>query len=137
VHKTLKFSTVPKTGRKGIWFSMLWRGSEKVSGGSAKTGLDCTIWSPTVSKAPILRPTPEGPLAFAIFARPKTPVLRIGGETRISFMVGNRGSGPDTLCYLSDQFLIPGKDRIFATVIAKDREGRIIETRSEIKEKPC
>ena len=44
---------------------------------------------------------------------------------------------PDTLCYLSDQFLIPGKDRIFATVIAKDREGRIIETRSEIKEKPC
>ena len=116
---------------------MMSRGKEKVSGGSAQTGLDSTIWSATVAKAPVLRPTAEGPLSFAIWAGPKIPVLKIGGATRISFMVGNSGSGPDTLCYLDDEFLTPGKDRIFATVIAKDRRGRTVEARSEIKEKPC
>jgi hypothetical protein len=137
VHKNLRFATIPKTGRKGVWFSMDWRGTERVAGGSSQTGYDSTVWSETTAKAPILRPTAEGPLGFAIWGGPKKPVLRIGGETKLSFTVGNPGSGPDTLCYLSDKFLVPGKDRIFATLIAKDREGKKLEVRSEIRGKPC
>jgi hypothetical protein len=134
---SLRFSTIRKTGRKGIWFTMKWRGKETISGGSTKTGMDSTTWARSPAKAPILRPTAEGPLAFAIWGGPKVPVLRIGASTRLSFTVGNPGSGPDTLCYLDDKFLTPGKDRIFATLIAKDRKGKRIEVRSEIKEKPC
>lgn len=137
VHRNLRFSTIPKKGRKGVWFSMMWRGKEKVAGGSSKTGFDSTVWADSAAKAPILRPTVEGPLGFAIWLGPKVPVLTIGGETKISFMVGNVGSGPDTLCYVSDKFLTPGKDRIFATVIARDGSGKKIEYRSEIKGDPC
>jgi hypothetical protein len=133
----IRVSTIRKTGRKGIWFTMKWRGKETISGGSTKTGMDSTTWAKSPAKAPILRPTAEGPLSFAIWGGPKVPVLRIGASTRISFTVGNPGSGPDTLCYLDDKFLTPGKDRIFATLIAKDRKGKRIETRSEIKKKPC
>jgi hypothetical protein len=137
VHENLRFATIPKAGRKGVWFSMMWRGKEKVAGGSARTGYDSTVWAPTAAKAPVLRPTVEGPLGFAIWGGPQVPVLRIGGETKISFMAGNSGSGPDTLCYVSDGFLVPGKDRIFATVIARDRKGKKLEVRSEIRGKPC
>lgn len=137
VHRDLKFSTIVKTGRRGIWFTMLWCGKETVSGGATRTGMDSTCWGASPNLAPILRPTAEGPLSFAIWGGPPTPVLKIGTPTRLSFMVGNRGSKTDTLCYLSDKFLIPGKDRIFATVIAKDRNGKSIETRSEIREEPC
>jgi hypothetical protein len=136
-HRDLKFSTIAKTGRKGVGFTMLWCGKEKISGGQARTGLDNTSWATSPGRAPILRPTVEGPLSFAIFDGSTIPVLKTGTSTRLRIMIGNRGSGTDTLCYLSDKFLIPGKDRIFATVIAKDRKGRTIETRSEIREKPC
>jgi len=137
VHENLRFATIPKTGRKGVWFSMMWRGKERVAGGSARTGYDSTVWSPVAAKAPILRPTVAGPLGFAIWGGPSTPILAIGGETKISFMAGNPGSGQDTLCYVTDKFLTPGKDRIFATVIARDRKGKKIEARSEILGKPC
>lgn len=137
VHRDLKFSTIVKTGRKGIWFTMLWCGKEVVSGGATRTGMDSTCWAPSPGQAPILRPTAEGPLSFAIWGGPPTPVLKIGTSTRLSFMVGNRGSGSDTLCYLSDKFLVPGKDQIFATVITRDKKGRVIETREEIRDKPC
>jgi hypothetical protein len=137
VHRDLKFSTIAKTGRKGIWFTMLWCGKEVISGGATRTGMDSTCWAPSPGQAPILRPTAEGPLSFAIWGGPAKPILKISASTRLSFMIGNRGSGTDTLCYVSDKFLIPSKDRIFATVIAKDQKGRTIETRSEIRDEPC
>jgi hypothetical protein len=136
-HENLLFATIPKKGRKGVWFSMMWRGREKVAGGSSKTGYDNTVWGPSATKAPILRPTVEGPLGFAIWGGPRKPKLRIGRDNRLSFIVGNPGSGPDTLCYVTDEFLVPGKDRIFATVIATDRKGKRLTARSEIRDKPC
>jgi hypothetical protein len=57
----------------------------------------------------------------------------VGEATSISLVVGNKGSGPDTLCPVSETFLQAGKDRIFATVIAKDASGKEVRARTEIK----
>jgi hypothetical protein len=136
VHKKLRFSTIRKTGRKGIWFTMLWCGKEVISGGASATGMDSTIYGPTPDKAPVLRPTAEGPISFALWGSERTPVLSIGASTSITFQIGNRGSGSDTLCYLSCEFLKIPEDRIIATLIAKDRSGNEVRTENEIL-KPC
>jgi hypothetical protein len=124
VHQDLRFSTIPKTDRRGIWFTKRWCGRETVCGGAALTGSDCTVWGASPKSAPILRPTAEGPRSFAIWG-PAT--LAIGAEGSLSLLIGNAGSGPNTLCYLSEDFLTPEKDRIRAVVHARDLEGGALE----------
>jgi hypothetical protein len=121
VHRGFRVSTVRKPGREGIWFSLEWCGRETVRGGAPSGGYDSTRWGKTPADAPILRPTAEGPLGFALWGG---TTLRVGTSSRIDFLVGNPGSGPDTLCYLDDEFLDREKDRIVAVLHAKDREGR-------------
>jgi hypothetical protein len=128
VHKGFRVSTVPKKGRKGIWFSMVWDGKEEISGGYGASGMDTTIWSSSPGSAPVLRPAVEGPLGFAIWGYEEV-VLGIGESTHISLLVGSRGSGPDTLCALNEDFLDLEKDRIRVTLIAKDEAS--IEIRSQ------
>ena len=93
---------------------------------------DTTIFSKSLETAPVLRPTILGPLSFAIWGKDDV-ALPIGEETRVFFLVGNRGSGPDTLSAVSEDFLDPATDRIIATLIARDREGKEVQTRNEIK----
>lgn len=132
VHADLLFCTVPKKDRSGFWFRMKWDGQDEVSGGYGKVGIDTTVYTSSAKTAPILRPTPLGPLSFA-FWQPAPVVLPIGKETDVNLVVGSAGSGPDTLCSLSEHFLLADKDLIVATLIAKDPDGKEIRTRNEIK----
>jgi len=132
VHTKFLVSTSPKEGRKGFWFRMMWDGKTEVSGGYAPVGIDTTEWAASAAAAPILRPTPLGPLSFAIWGS-HTCELKIGGDTHISLVAGSLGSGPDTLGALDENFLDLGKDEIKVTVIAKDMDGGEVKTTSRIK----
>jgi hypothetical protein len=133
VHKNLLFATVPKAGRKGIWFQMNWDGKTEVSGGYARAGYDNTQYGTSLADAPILRPTPLGPLTVGIWGDAHV-TLPTGGAANVNFIVGSWGSGPDTLCVVDEHFLVPGKDRLLATVIAKDKTGKEVRAQSEIKQ---
>jgi hypothetical protein len=131
VHTDLKFLTVERHGYKGFWFSMKWNGTDSVDGGYAPfSSEENTIYATSARKAPVLWPTILGPLGF--LATDKL-VLPIGGAKDVQFIAGNPGSGPDTLCAVHEHFLIPGKDRIVATLIAKDAAGQEVRARTEIK----
>lgn len=131
VHTDLKFYTAERHNYKGFWFSMKWNGVDWVDGGYAPFSSDNTTYSTTAEKAPVLRPTILGPFGFVATDQ---LVLPIGGWKDVQFIVGNPGSGPDTLCAVHQNFLIPGKDRIIATLIAEDTAGREIRERTEIKQ---
>ncbi len=132
VHTDLKFLTVERHDYKGFWFSMKWNGTDAVDGGYTHFSTDNTIYSTSAKAAPILRPTILGPLGFLI---PDKLTLPIGDAKDVQFIVGNPGSGPDTWCAVHEHFLIPGKDRIIATLIAKDAAGREVRVRTEIKKR--
>jgi hypothetical protein len=132
VHTDLLFCTIPKEGRKGFWFQMKWKGEQEVSGGYGTAGIDTTVFASSAKAAPILRPTAMGPLSFAFYMSDPV-VLAIGKAANVNLLIGSAGSGPDTLCSLSEHFLLPSKDRIIATVIARDRKGKELRTRTEIK----
>jgi hypothetical protein len=129
VHTGLRFATFPKSGRKGVWFQMRWNGRNEISGGFSESGINNTIYGKTPREAPVLRPTPLGRFTFGIWG---AAAFWIGGENHLSLLVGNGGSGRDTISALDENFLVPGKDRIRATVIARDRQGREVKASSEI-----
>ncbi|MHC4550439.1 MAG: hypothetical protein ACYTEZ_16860 [Planctomycetota bacterium] len=132
VHTDLRISTVRKKGRRGIWFKMKWRGEHDLSGGQTIDG-HSTAWGKTPQAAPILRPTLAAPLAFELYGwGAKQVTLAIGGETKVYLMAGVRGSRRDTLLVVDELFLKKGRDRIFATLMAKTRDGRDLEVRTEI-----
>jgi hypothetical protein len=132
VHKDFLISTTPKSDWKGIWFRMKWAGKTEVSGGYNRVGFDTTQYSPSPKTAPVLWPCPHAKLSFGVWGGPIL-ALPIGEATRVNFLVGNWGSGPDTLCVADEHFLVPGKDRLFATVVARDTDGREVTERTEIK----
>lgn len=132
VHTDFLLATVPKSAWKGIWFQMKWAGKQEMSGGYGLTGFDTTIWAKAPQTAPVLRPTPLGTLSFALWGSDNT-TLTISGTNHLNFLVGKPGSGPDTLCVVDEHFLVPGKDRLFATVIATDSSGKEVRERTEIK----
>ena len=81
----------------------------------------------------LLAPVQYFQLSFAFWMGDPV-VLSIGKATHVNLVIGSEGSGPDTLCSLSEHFLLPGKDLIVATLIAKDRGGKELRTRNEIKQ---
>jgi hypothetical protein len=133
VHKNLRFSTVPKTG-EGIWFSMDWNGKVFVCGGFDRMGQNCTQWGTEAKTAPVLVPTVTGPFAFAFFSPGGDVEIMRGHEEHVSLMVGHPGSGPDTLCPVSEELLDLGRERIVATVIGKDANGKELQVASPIQE---
>jgi hypothetical protein len=133
VHRNFLISTTPKNGWKGIWFQMKWNGKTEVSGGYNRVGFDTTQYSPSPKTAPVLWPCPVAKLTFGIWGEANV-TLPIGEATQVNFLVGNWGSGPDTMCVVDEHFLVPDKDRLFATIIAKDAGGREVKERTQIKE---
>jgi hypothetical protein len=135
VHTDVKFITAEAHGYKGTWFSMKWGGGTEVSGGYTPLGYEqLTDYGRSPEKAPILRPTPLGRLAFAVFEPSVT--LDIGKASKsmtVQVGLGSSGSGPDTLCVVDEHFLIPGKDLIVATLIAQDQNGNEIRSRNELR----
>jgi N-acetylmuramoyl-L-alanine amidase len=132
-HSALRFATVEPHGYPGYWFSMKWAGETPVDGGYGPGGERLTAYAATPAAAPVLRPTPLGPLAFACW----TTELSIGRSKTIQVSVGNAGSGNDTFCALSEHFLTPGKDTIVATLLAKDRDGKDLRVKTDLKKHCC
>jgi hypothetical protein len=131
-HTDFRISTKPKKGREGVWFQMKWRGEVQVSGGYGLRGIHTTRWSDAPATAPILRPTPEGPLTFATYGAAEH-VLTPGESHHVSVLVGHAGLGDDALCIVDEHFLKPEGDRLFVTVLAKDAKGREVRERTQIK----
>src|SRR5262249_256512 len=92
VHTNLLFCTIAKAGREGFWFQMKWAGKEEVSGGYAPVGIDTTVWAASAKQAPILRPTPLGPLAFSAWMEEEDRVLPIGQTANVNLCIGSQGS---------------------------------------------
>jgi hypothetical protein len=132
VHKDFLISTTPKNAWKGMWFRMKWDGKTEVSGGYNRVGFDTTQYCPSPKTAPVLWPCPVAKLSFGAWGEADL-TLPIGEATRVNFLVGNWGSGPDTLCVVDEHFLVSDKDRLFATIIAKDAGGREVKERTQIK----
>ncbi len=125
VHKDFLLSTSPKAGCQGFWFRMQWDGEQEMSGGYGPTGMNTTIWSESPEEAPILRPCPLGPLSFATWGDPVIG-LPAGGATKVNVVVGNAGSGPDTLAVVGEHFLDLTRDELLVTVIAQDAQGQTV-----------
>jgi len=131
VHKNFLISTTPKSNWKGIWFRMNWAGKTEMSGGYNRVGFDTTQYARTPETAPVLWPCPHARLSFGVWG--ERPLLAMGQPTQVNFIVGNCGSGPDTLCVVDEHFLMPEKDHLFATLIAKDSNGREVRHRTPIQ----
>jgi hypothetical protein len=131
VHKKFRVSTVGKQkDSPGIWFQMKWNGTEEISGGYAQASRHSTNWSSSPAEAPILRPTPRGTFSFGLYTwGGDEVVLERKGESKVYVMVGNAGSGPDTLAVVDEQFLDLEKDVLTVTLIGEDEEGN--EVRGE------
>lgn len=131
VHTDLRIATVPKKDRKGVWFQMKYGGKVEVSGGHGPSGgIDTTVYGASPREAPVLRPTIEGPMSFALWCGDD---LKIGGKERLNLLLGNAGSGRDTLMSVSENFLDLTKETIRATLIAADADGKEIRVPWEIK----
>ena len=133
VHKNLRVATVPNHG-EGIWFSMDWNGKTFVCGGFDRMGQNGTRWGTDPKTAPVLVPTITGPFAFAFFSPTGDVTLSRTEGGHVSLMVGHPGSGPDTLCPVSEDLLDLTKERIVATLIGKDASGKELRVRSVIAE---
>jgi hypothetical protein len=133
VHKKFLMSTAPKKDRSGFWFQMLWYGKQEMSGGYGQLGMNTTAWSPTLAKAPILRPCPLGPLHFATWGDAEIE-LKPGAAARVNVIAGIAGSGPDSLCVVDEKFIDLARDELTVTVICKDRNGETVTETSRIKQ---
>lgn len=132
VHTDLRIATVPKKDRKGVWFQMKYGGKVEVSGGQGPSGgIDTTVYGATPKEAPVLRPTTEGTPSFALWCGDE---LAIGGTTHLSLLIGNAGSGRDTLMALSEDFLDLKSETIRATLIAADADGKEVRVPFTIKD---
>jgi hypothetical protein len=129
-HTDIRFLTVERHGYKGFWFSMKWAGQVPVEGGHGKD-TDQTTYATSAAKAPILRPTPLGSLSFKCWESDLLLPIRKPKDIQVS--LGNPGSERDTFCAISEDYLIPGKDVIVATVLARDRAGKEVRMQTEFK----
>jgi hypothetical protein len=114
--------------RPEVHFNMKWAGKVMVYGARDPASGNAMLWGSSPKDAPILRPSPLGELELVSGAI----TLKAGEDTRIALMAGHTGSRADTFCPISDTYLEAGKDRIFATLIARDKKGEKIEVKTEI-----
>ena len=134
VHRDFLLSTSPKSDRTGFWFRMKWNGVQEMSGGYGPTGLNTTTWGESPEEAPIFRPCPLGPLSFGTWGTSRVIVLPAGGAQKVNVIVGNAGSGPNTLAVVDEHFLDLTRDELLVTVIAKDAQGQTVTEMSRILE---
>ncbi len=132
VHKKLIVSTIRKVDRTGIWFQMRYDGKTTVSGGIQCNG-SSTSWGKTIEEAPVLRPTIRGRLSFGFYGWGREKIeLKIGERKDVHLVLGNRGSGSDTLCSVDEDFLSSRTDRIKYTIIAKNKRGKEVTSKGTI-----
>lgn len=60
--------------------------------------------------------------------------MSIGQSATFMLYVGTRGPGPSTFMAVDESFLDLDRDKIFATVIAKDAKGNEVRKRTQLKE---
>ncbi len=113
-----------------MFISFKMDGKVKMYGGYGP-GRTYLQFAESLEKAPVLHADPAGSLAF-FHAGPQE--LKVGRQESVMLYVGNRGSGPATFLAVDERFLNLDEDRIFVTVIAKDRDGKEIRKRTQLKE---
>lgn len=131
-HTDFRLWPVAKEGRKGVCFQMKWRGRVEMSGGYGSSGFDTTEWGASPEKAPILRPTPEGPLVFGLWGS-KPLVLRAGEECHLAVIAGHAGAGESSTCVVDENYLDLDKDALWVTVVAWDASGSEVRERIRIR----
>lgn len=105
-------------------------GKDEMWGGFSKP-TERSALGESPAQAPVFLASVEPPLTFSLFSSP-AEFLR-GGERRVAVVVGTPGSGPASFMAVHENYLVPGKDRLFGTWIGKDVEGREIRERFEIR----
>ena len=132
VHRGLRFSTSPKKGRTGFWFDFRWDGKTQVSGSYGPVGLDTAEFAESAATAAILHPDPNATLSFGLWM--ESPVkIPVGGEAHLNVIAGHAGLGPNSLAVVDENFINLDRDELLATVVAKDAQGKEIETTTRIK----
>lgn len=131
VHKDFLLSTAPKQDRTGFWFRLRWNGRHELSGGYGPLGMNTTAWGDSPANAPILRPCPFGVLRFATWGDQRLSGIA-GSAIHVNVIVGNPGSGPDTMMVVDEHFLDLKKDELTVTVIARDAAGKEVRETSRI-----
>ncbi len=128
-HSDLEF-IVATRGTTAAWFQMKYRGKLEISGGWPLSGMTHTKWGDSPKTAPVFRPCRDAPVTFGLWGEAE---LKRGQANTITLVAGPAGSVPDALCSVANEHLVPGKDRIIATLEARDADGRALSVRTEIK----
>ena len=149
VHKDLMLMVFPAdNGPDGMqmYFTLKWKGKEYVIAGCNPKDGNSICFGHSIDKAPILRPAPEGlqvlrlleprmkDLGKVTFNKDGVIVCKIGTTITPFIWIGKPGSCEDAFCFVSDKFLDPKKDKLFATVIGKGKDGNEFKKRYELKE---
>jgi hypothetical protein len=129
-HTDFLVCPVPKKGRKGVWFRMKWRGRFEISGAYGLVGMDTIEWGASPAEAPVLRPTAEGPLSFALWET--APVTLASGGEHLNVLIGHRTQPGEPLCVVDENFVDLEEQFLSVEVVAKDRAGREVRKRSPI-----
>jgi hypothetical protein len=60
--------------------------------------------------------------------------MALGEEGKVTLNVGTPGWGPSTFSVVDESFLDLEKDKLLATIIAKDANGKEVKERFQLKE---
>jgi hypothetical protein len=88
-------------------------------------------WAAAPEKAPILHADPFGLLSFLYTGEKE---MALGEEGKVTLNVGTPGWGPSTFSVVDESFLDLEKDKLLATIIAKDANGKEVKERFRLKE---
>ena len=118
--------------QRGIspFFRVKLGGKDEMWGGFSRPGERSGLGS-TPEKAPVFVASLQPPLTFQLFL--SNGEFLTAGNARIAVVVGVPGNGPGTFMGVHENYLVPGKDRLFGTWIGKNFEGREVRERFEIK----
>jgi len=126
------FRLYASMAQRGVapFFRIKLRGQDEVWGGFNGRDERTTLGG-SPEKAPVFVADLSRPLTFQLFM-PRYEFRR-GDPERIALVVGVPGHGPATFMAVHEDFLIPGKDRLFGTWIAKNKDGNELRERFEIR----
>jgi hypothetical protein len=127
-HRDLLVHTVPKPGRKGIYWTLMWQGRVRLSGGYGSVGTEVCQWGVNRDAAPVFRPTAEGVHGFGLYTWGKDRCrLKIGGASKLYVMIGSRGEGPGTLSVFDEDYVDLKNNELVATLVARTVKGARLE----------
>jgi hypothetical protein len=104
-------------------------GRERLIGGYGLNG-ELAEFGESPAKAPVLVASLKAPISFLLY---REPVFVRGQSERIAVFAGFHGSGSCSFVAVDENYLVPGKDFLSGTWIARDAEGREVQERFRIQ----